>query len=49
LAEPGPQPGFNVWGQNAFLGGKDFCFHHMFKTNFSEHIKIWGATKNIWG
>jgi len=29
--------------------GKDIYFYHMFKTNFSEHNKIWGATNKIWG
>ena len=30
------------------LGGSDFCFHYMFKTNFSGHNKSWGGRKN-WG
>jgi len=49
LDEPRPQPGFDVWGQNAFLGGKDFCFHHIFKTIFSEHNNVWGGTKIFGG
>jgi len=40
LAEPGLEPGFEVWGENTFLWGKDFNFYHMFGTNFSEHNKI---------
>jgi len=34
-------------GQNTFLGGQDFSFHYMFKTNFSGHNKVWG-TQKIW-
>jgi len=35
-------------GEKYFLGGKDFCFYHMFKTNFSEHNKIWeGHNKDL--
>jgi len=47
LAEPGPQPGFNVWGAKCIFRGNDFCFHHMFKTNFSEQNKIRGAQKDL--
>jgi len=36
-------------GQNTFLGGHDFCFYDIFKTNFSGNKKIWGNTKEIWG
>ena len=35
------------FGQDVFLEGKDFCFYHMFETNFSEHSKIWGAQKHL--
>jgi len=35
--------------QNTFLGGQDFCFYYMFKTNFSGRNNIWGGTKEIWG
>jgi len=31
-------------GQNAFSGGNDSCFYHMFKKIFSEHDKICGDT-----
>ena len=34
-------------GHNTFLGGQDFCFYYMFKTNFSERNKIWGAQKKF--
>jgi len=41
--------GFKVWGeQYTFLGGKDFCFCHIFDRNFSEHSKFW-RYKKIWG
>ena len=43
LAEPGPQPGFKIWRAKYIFKAKYFCFNHMFKTNFSEHNKIWGA------
>jgi len=36
-------------GQNTFLGGHDFCFYYIFKTNFSGNKKIWGVTKEILG
>jgi len=29
--------------KNTFLGGYDFCFDYIFKTNFSGNKKIWGA------
>jgi len=29
------------------LWGKDFCFYHMFKRNFSERNKIWGYKKDL--
>ena len=35
--------------QNTFLGGHDFCFYHILKTNFSGSKKMWGGTKEIWG
>jgi len=40
LAEPGSSQVLRFGGQNIFLGGKDFCFYHMLKTNVSEHNKI---------
>jgi len=36
-------------GAQYILGGQDFCFYYMLKTNFSGRNKIWGATKEIWG
>ena len=36
-------------GQNKFLWGKYFNFYHIFKTNFSERNKIWGAQKRFGG
>jgi len=36
-------------GHNAFLGGHDFCFHYIFKTNFSGHNKIWGEQNKFTG
>jgi len=45
LAEPGPYPGFKVWGNKIHIKGKDFYFYHMFKINFSEHNKISGVQK----
>jgi len=30
-------------GKKIYFRGKDFCIYHMFKTNFSEHNKIWGT------
>jgi len=36
-------------GQNTFLGGQDFCFYYMFKTNFAGHNTIWGGTKIFGG
>jgi len=47
LAEPGPQPGLRFGGKNTFLWGKGFNFYHTFKTNFSEHNKIWWGTKRF--
>ena len=32
-----------IWGlegKNAFLGGRDFCFYYIFKTNFYGNKKI---------
>ena len=49
LAEPGPQPGFEVWEAKYVFRGIEFCFYHMFKTNLYEHKKIRGSTKKIWG
>ena len=37
----------SAW-QNTFIGVK-ICSYHMFKTNFSEHNKIWEGTVKIWG
>jgi len=34
-------------GQNTFLGGHDFCFYYIFKTNFSENKKFGGAQKKF--
>jgi len=36
-------------GYNIFLGGKDFYFCYMFKTNFSGRNKIWGSQKKLGG
>jgi len=36
-------------GHNIFLGGQDFYFCYMFKTNFSGCNKIWGAQKEFGG
>jgi len=36
-------------GHNTFLGGHDFCFYYMFKTNFSGRNKIWGEQKKFRG
>jgi len=36
-------------GHNTFLGGQDFCFYYMFKTNVSGRNKILGGTKKIGG
>ena len=36
-------------GHNTFLGGHDFCFYYMFKTNFSGRNKIWGEQRNLGG
>jgi len=33
---------------NTFLGGQDFCYYYMFKTNFSGRNKTWGAQKKFW-
>jgi len=35
--------------ENTFLGGQDFCFYYMYKTNFSGRNNIWGGTKEILG
>jgi len=35
-----------VWGDT--FKGKNFCFHSMFKTNFSVRNTICRGTKNIW-
>jgi len=40
---------FKFGGENTFLGGHDFCFYHIFETNFSGNKKIWGCTKEILG
>jgi len=34
-------------GENAFLGGKDFCFHYVLMKKFSGHDKMWGDTKKF--
>jgi len=34
-------------GTKYIFRGKNFVFCHMFKTNFSEHNKIWGAQKRF--
>jgi len=49
LAEADPEPGFKVWGSKYIFRGKHFYFYHMFKTNFSEHNKIWGDIKRFGG
>jgi len=28
---------FKIWGSNYIVRGKNFCFCHIFNTNFSEH------------
>jgi len=33
-------------GEYIFMG-QDFRFYYMFKTNFSEHNKIWGEQKKL--
>jgi len=33
-----------LMGHNTFLGGQDFCFYYVLKTNFSGRNKIWGGT-----
>ena len=48
LAESGLQPGFKVWGRKIHFRGKDYCFYHMFETNYSEHNNVWRA-QIIWG
>jgi len=45
LSCPNAGPVLRFREQSKFLGGKDFCFYYMFKSNFSEHNKIRG-TKN---
>jgi len=35
------------WTAKYIFRGKDFCFYHMFKTNNSEHNKIWRAQKRF--
>jgi len=32
---------YGLEGQNTFLGGQDFCFYYMYKTNLSGHNKVW--------
>ena len=36
------------WEKYIFRGD-DFCFHYMFKTNFSGHNKIWDTHKKFGG
>jgi len=36
-------------GYNTFLGGQDFCFYYIFKTNFSGRNKIWEGHKINFG
>ena len=38
-----------VRGQNTLLGGRDFCFYYMLKTNFSRHNQIWRGHKKMGG
>ena len=47
LAEQRPQLCLKAWGTIYIFRGKDFCFYHMFTTNFSEHNKIWGHKKDL--
>ena len=49
LVESGLQPGFKVWGRKIHFRGKDYCFYHMFETNYSEHNNVWRGTNDFGG